>query len=163
MFKVDADSLSAYLAFDPRRKPELLKLDAAIRRTAPALKRHFHRGTPAGQPGMRFNMIGYGRSSYLARNGQRVAWPALGVALQKIYISVYVSVRIDGQPIVRRHAGRLGAVRTAPSNFSFERFDDLDATTLSALLTEVGAALDAWSGPLIRRACAKLAPATSAA
>ena len=140
MFKVDADSLSAYLAFDPARKPELLKLDGAIRRSAPNLARHFHRGTPAGEPGMRFKMIGYGRSTYLARNGQRVAWPALGVALQKNYISVYVSVRKDGRPIVPRHARRLSGVRTAESNFSFVRFDDLDATAFSALVIEVGEA-----------------------
>ena len=37
---------------------------------------------------MRFKMIGYGQWSYVASNGQRVAWPALGVALQKNYISV---------------------------------------------------------------------------
>lgn len=53
MFKVDAENLRAYFAFDPARKAELLKLDAAIRRAAPNLTRHFHRGTPAGQPGMK--------------------------------------------------------------------------------------------------------------
>ena len=102
--------------------------------------RHFHRSTPAGEPGMRFKMIGYGRSSYLANNGQCVSWPALGVALQKNYISVYVSVRKNGRPIVPRHARRLSGVRTAESNFSFVRFDDLDATAFSALVIEVGEA-----------------------
>lgn len=63
MFKVDAENLRAYFAFDPARKAALLKLDAAIRRAAANLTRHFHRGTPAGQPGMRFKMIGYGRWS----------------------------------------------------------------------------------------------------
>jgi hypothetical protein len=140
MFKVDADNLRAYLASDPARKADLLKLDAAIRRAAPNLTRHFHRGTPAGQPGMRFKMIGYGRSSYVASNGQRVAWPVLGVALQKNYISVYVSVRKDGRPIVPRHARKLGAARSAEHNFSFVRFDDLDAAALTALVAEIAEA-----------------------
>ena len=143
MFKVEADSLSAYFAFDPARKGDLQKLDAAIRKAAPNLTRHFHRGTPAGQPGMRFKMIGYGRSSYLASNGQRVAWPVLGVALQKNYISVYISVRKDGRQILPRHARTLGAVRAAENNFSFVRFDDLDAATLGALVAEVGEAFAA--------------------
>jgi hypothetical protein len=140
MFKVEADNLREYFAADPARSIELLKLDAAIRSAAPDLAQHFHRGTPLGQPGMRFKMIGYGRSNYLASNGQRVAWPALGVALQKNYISVYISMRTDGKPIVPRHARTLGAFRSAEHNFSFVHFDELDTGTLTALVSEVGEA-----------------------
>ena len=39
-----------------------------------------------------------------------------------------------------RHAGKLGAARSAEHSFSFVRFDDLDAATLSAPVAEVGAA-----------------------
>ena len=60
MFRVDVNSLKEYFDFDPERKIELQRLDRLIRSSAPGLKRYFHRGTPAGEPGMRFKMIGYG-------------------------------------------------------------------------------------------------------
>jgi hypothetical protein len=89
MFRVDVDTLEAYFAFDPKREGDLRRLDALISKAAPSLKRHFHKGTPAGEPGMRFKMIGYGKSFYHATTGEKVAWPVVGVALQKNYISVY--------------------------------------------------------------------------
>src|SRR5262249_15156701 len=137
MFKVEVDSLSGYLDFDPKRKSDLLKLHAVIAKAAPGLKRHFHAGTPAGSAGMRFKMIGYGRSQYTAGTGERVAWPVIGVALQKNYISVYVAVTKNGASIVRGYAAKLGAKRSGGNNFSFEAFDDLDAKVLSSLVAEI--------------------------
>lgn len=136
MFRVDADTLETYLDFDPIRKIDLQKLDRLLRKSAPGLKRYFHKGTPAGEPGMRFKMIGYGKSHYLAKSGQRVEWPVVGVALQKSYISVYLSIAKDGAPLVDSYAGRLGGLRIGRNNFSFVRFDDLNLATVSALLAE---------------------------
>jgi len=42
MFRVAADSLEAYLAFDPGRTADLEQLHAVMRKAAPSLKRHFH-------------------------------------------------------------------------------------------------------------------------
>ena len=138
MFRVKADSLRAYLAFDPARRPDLDKLHKLMRKAAPGLKRHFHAGTPAGEPGMRFKMIGYGKFRYEAKPGKYVSWPVIGVALQKNYISIYISVRKGRTPIVLSYAGTLGALRSGRNNFSFERFEDLDAKALGALFKEVG-------------------------
>jgi hypothetical protein len=136
MFRVEAETLDTYLDFDPIRKIDLQKLDRLLRKSAPRLKRYFHTGTPAGEPGMRFKMIGYGKSHYLAKSGQRVEWPVVGVALQKSYISVYLSIAKDGAPLVDSYAGRLGEFRIGRNNFSFVRFDDLNLATVSALLGE---------------------------
>ena len=136
MFRVNADTLETYLDFDPIRKVDLQKLDRLFRKSAPRLKRYFHKGTPAGEPGMRFKMIGYGKSHYLSKSGQPVEWPVAGVALQKSYISVYLSINKAGAPLVQSYAGRLGECRMGRNNFSFVRFDDLNAATVSALLTE---------------------------
>lgn len=136
MFRVDVDSLKEYMDFDPNRKTDLQKLDQLIRRSAPGLKRYFHRGTPAGEPGMRFKMIGYGKFQYRARNGQYVDWPAIGVALQKNYISVYLSVEKDGASLMRPYSGRLGELRSGRNNFSFEAYEDLDVRLLSSLFAE---------------------------
>src|SRR5262249_54958584 len=118
MFRVDVDSLQGYLDFDPLRKRDLLKLHALLTKAAPGLKRHFHAGTPEGHAGMRFKMIGYGPFHYTARSGERVAWPVIGVALQKNYISVYLAVTKDGAPILRGYAGRLCELRSGGNNFS---------------------------------------------
>ena len=67
MFRVTVGSLAAYLDFDPERKPDLVRLHALIREAAPALKRYFHKETPAGEAGMRMKMIGYGK--FAARSG----------------------------------------------------------------------------------------------
>ena len=136
MFRVNAGSLETYLDFDPLRKIDLQKLDRLLRKSAPRLKRYFHTGTPAGEPGMRFKMIGYGKFHYLAKSGQQVEWPVVGVALQKSYISVYLSITRDGAPLVQSYAGRLGKLRMGRNNFSFVRFEDLNLATVSALLTE---------------------------
>jgi len=138
MFRVKADSLDAYLDFDPSRRPDLDKLHKLIRQAAPGLKRHFHAGTPAGEPGMRFKMIGYGKFHYGAGPGKAVSWPVIGVALQKNYISIYISVTKGRTPIVLTYAGKLGALRSGRNNFSFEKFEDLDTRVLSRLFKEVG-------------------------
>src|SRR5580704_7926244 len=136
MFRVNADTLETYLDFDPIRKIDLQKLDKLSRKSAPGLKRYFHKGTLAGEPGMRFKMIGYGKFYYLAKSGQQIEWPVVGVALQKSYISVYLSVTKDGAPLVQSYAGTLGECRMGRNNFSFVRFDDLNRAAVSALLAE---------------------------
>lgn len=143
MFRVTADSLQAYLDFDPARKPDLVRLHAAMRKAAPGLKRHFHKGTPAGQAGMRMQMIGYGKFRYAIKSGSATDWPVVGVALQKNYVSVYVAVTKQGVPIVQTYAGKLGELRAGRNNFSFERFDDLNLAALSSLVSEAAAIFEA--------------------
>jgi hypothetical protein len=136
MFKVEVDSLEAYFNFDPERKKHLLRLDKAIRSSAPSLKRFFHAGTPAGEPGMRFKMIGYGQFRYPTKSAAWVAWPVIGVALQKNYISVYLAVTISDKPIVDAYLGKLGELRSGINNFSFRSFDELEPMALAALLAD---------------------------
>jgi hypothetical protein len=136
MFKVPAESLEDYLAFDPARTGDLQQLDALIRKAAPSLERYFHAGTPAGEIGMRFKMIGYGQTRYRVKSGESTVWPVIGAALQKNYISVYFAVDKDGAPIVDSYKGSLGELRTGQNNFSFVRFGDLNGDALSSLVAE---------------------------
>jgi hypothetical protein len=138
MFRVDVDSLEDYFRFDPGRETDLRKVDACLRKAAPGLKRYFHRGTPAGQPGMRFKMIGYGKSFYFAKDRQLVEWPAIGVALQKNYISVYCAITKGGSPLTATYAGQLGESRMGAGNFSFCRFGDLHASVVASFFAEAG-------------------------
>jgi hypothetical protein len=136
MFRVDVDSLKDYLDFDVKRRTDLRKLDTLIRRSAPGLKRYFHSGTPAGEPGMRFKMIGYGKFQYVAGNGQYVDWPVVGVALQKNYISVYLSVTKDETSLIQIYSGELGQLRVGRNHFSFRTYEDLDIRLLASLFAE---------------------------
>jgi hypothetical protein len=136
MFRVDVETLEAYFAFDPKREADLHKLDALIRQAAPGLRRYLHKGTPPGEPGMRFKMIGYGKSFYRATTGEKVEWPVVGVALQKNYISVYLAVTKRGAALTDAYAGRLGELRMGHNNFSFGRFDDLDTAMAATLFGE---------------------------
>jgi hypothetical protein len=136
MFRVDVDGLEAYFDFDAKRKVDLQQLDALIRKRAPSLKRYFHAGTPAGEPGMRFKMVGYGKFRYANRSGKSTDWPVVSVALQKNYISVYFAISKDNAPITRSYAGKLGELRMGENNFSFIKFSDLNIAALSSLLAE---------------------------
>jgi len=136
VFRVTADSLEAYLAFDPGRTADLEQVHAVMRKAAPSLKRHFHAGTPAGEAGMRMNLIGYGQFRYAIKSGKTAIWPVIGVALQKNYISVYVAVTRGGKPLVSCYAGKLGELRAGGNNFSFEAFVDLKAAAVAALFAE---------------------------
>ena len=139
MFRVGADSVAEYFRFDPSRRGELQKLDAVIRRAAPNLKRFFHPGTPKGQPGMRLKMIGYGRFHYTGKTGRTIEWPVIGVALQKNYISVYVSLTRNGRPLVAQYAARLSALKVSRYTFTFENFGALNAKAVQLLFRDVGA------------------------
>ncbi len=107
-----------------------------MRKAAPTLKRHFHQGTPAGDAGMRMKMIGYGKFRYSIKSGKTTSWPVVGVALQRNYISVYLSITKDGTPIAQSYAGRLGELRMGRNNFSFEKFENLNIKALPSLLAE---------------------------
>ena len=139
MFRVEADSLQAYLDFDAARKADLVRLHGLARKAAPGLKRYLHRGTPPGEPGMRFKMIGYGKYRYAARSGAMIEWPVVGVALQKNYISVYMAVTRDGKSLVSCYAGKLGALRSGGNNFSFEKLAELNGPIVGSLFTEAAA------------------------
>jgi hypothetical protein len=139
MFRVDADSLETYFAFDPARTDELEALNALLRRTAPGLKCHFHAGTPAGEAGMRMNMIGYGRFQYAIKSGKTTSWPVIGLALQKNYISIYVSITRGRKPLVSCYADKLGELRAGSNNFSFQKFADLNAAVVGSLFAEAAA------------------------
>jgi hypothetical protein len=136
MFKVQVDSLDAYFNFDPARKKDLVALDKTIRSSAPSLKRFFHAGTPPGEPGMRFKMIGYGKFHYPSSSGKAISWPVIGLALQKNYISVYLSVTVGDKPILDAYVGKLGELRSGRNNFSFRSFDELQPVALATLFSQ---------------------------
>jgi len=75
-------------------------------------------------------IIGYGDMTYTRSDKQVVEWFTVGLALQKNYISIYVST----YP-VKRYTGDLGKVKLGASNISFKQLSDLNLEELRKLLT----------------------------
>ncbi len=137
MYKVDASTIREYFDWEPDRKPDLLYIDQLIRQFAPNLKRWYYNGSLAGEPGMRMKLIGYGSFEYPVKSGQTVKWPIVGLALQKHYISVYLSVVKNNEPILNAYRNKLGALRYGSNNFSFSDPVQLDLSELTKLFRAI--------------------------
>jgi len=144
MFKVAASDVETYFAFDPSREADLRAVDRMIRRAAPTLKRWFVAGTPQGKAGMSMVMIGYGRFTYTVRSSpQPIDWPIIGLALQKNYLSLYLSARRDGAPLLSFYADRLGKVSVSKIGaMTFAQAADIDHDEFIAMLRTLAVDLD---------------------
>lgn len=144
MFHVEASSLAEYFAYDPEREHDLRAVDGVVRVAAPELERHFFTGTGAGKPGMSIKMIGYGTFQYRVKASREpIDWPVVALALQKNYLSLYVSAVEDGAYLLNQYAGRLGKVRVGQNCARFEKAADLDTGTLAELVRRIGTGLAA--------------------
>ncbi|HKU95647.1 MAG TPA: hypothetical protein VJR58_10240 [Vineibacter sp.] len=143
MFKVTAADIATYFAFDPLREADLRAVDRMIRRAAPTLKRWFVTGTPSGKPGMKMTMIGYGRFTYTVQSSpQPIDWPIIGLALQKSYLSLYLSARQDGATLLSSYADRLGKVSVSKIGaMTFAHAADIDRDEFVAMLRALEAGL----------------------
>ena len=143
MFKVTAGSVDEYFGFDPDREDELRAIDALIQAAAPSLTRWFVAGTAAGEPGMTMTLIGYGRFEYIVKHSTTpIAWPVLGLALQKNYISLYCSVGADDVPFTRSYSGRLGRARVSGKGVvTFAGRRDLDLEAFAEMIAAIEAGL----------------------
>ncbi|HEY2710135.1 MAG TPA: DUF1801 domain-containing protein [Caulobacteraceae bacterium] len=137
MFKVTATDIDSYIGFDPVRAPDLRRVDELIRASAPSLERWFVAGTAAGQPGMSMSMIGYGQFIYRVQaSTEPVAWPVVGLALQKNYLSLYCSATRGAGSFTLEYAGRLGDGSLSQKGvLSFVRAADLDPEGFAEMLT----------------------------
>ena len=137
MFKVEASTLKEYFDWDLSRRPCLVFMDELIRHTAPDLKRWFYKGSAASEPGMRMKLIGYGSFVYSVKSGETVKWPIISLALQKNYISIYLSVIKNNEPILNDYLNQLGALRYGDNNFSFSDPTQLDVPALTRLFKDI--------------------------
>jgi hypothetical protein len=120
-------------------RDDMTALDAAI---APIFARHervLWEGVFWG--GSEQRIIGYGDLRQKNSKGGVVEWFAVGLASQKNYLSLYVSVVDDGQYIVKRFCDRLGKVKCSNANVTFKRLSDLDLPVVLEMLTR---ARDVW-------------------
>ncbi|UGX87923.1 DUF1801 domain-containing protein [Phyllobacterium meliloti] len=136
MFEVNASNIDAYFEFDPSRENNLRIVDAMIRSAVPDWTRWFVAGTPPGKPGMRMSMIGYGRFAYNVKSSDRpIAWPIVGLALQKNHLTLYLAVKYEGAAAASNWADRLGKVSVSKIGaIRFVHASDIEAQAFRMML-----------------------------
>lgn len=142
MYKVNATTRKEYLEKAENSGRDLKSIDAFIQRIAPTLKSWFYNVGPKA-PGMTFKMLAYGKFTYAPTKDANVTidWPVIGMALQKNYISLYISVTKNGRPLVDYY-DQLGYTRRGNNNLSFEAFDQLDRVAFKQMIKEVAQIFD---------------------
>lgn len=137
MYKVNADTRNEYLNEAVNSGRDLKSIDTFIQKIAPTLQPWFYDVGPK-DPGMTFKMVAYGKFTYTpAKSPDAVIdWPVIGIALQKNYISVYISITKDDKPLVDYY-DQLGYTRRGNNNFSFETFGQLDKSAFEQMIKEI--------------------------
>jgi hypothetical protein len=79
-------------------------------------------------------IIGYGDLTYSRPGKATVHWFIVGLALQKSYLSIYVSAADDDGYLVKKYQDRLGKVKVGSSVISVKKADDLDLSVLRELI-----------------------------
>ena len=79
-------------------------------------------------------IIGYGSYHYKGRSGAEGEWFIVGLAVQKNYLSLYVTGAADGTSLAKLYAPRLGKVKAGSANLQFKRAADLDMDVLRELV-----------------------------
>ena len=129
--QIDAASREEYFEAAGLRGGELRQLDAIIQEYAPAL-------SPELTDGIGAPMLGYGEQRYQTKSMKEPGtWPVVALAVQKRYLSLYVSAVIDGEYVAERYASQLGSVSCGKSCIRFSKVDKLNLETLKRILVEV--------------------------
>jgi Domain of unknown function (DU1801) len=129
--QINAASREEYFEAAGPREGELRQLDVIIREYAPAL-------TPALSDGIGAPMLGYGEQPYQTKAMKEPGtWPVVALAVQKRYLSLYVSAVIDGEYVAERCASQLGNVSCGKSCIRFTKVDKINLETLKKILVEV--------------------------
>lgn len=138
--KVEARTEEEFFAACGEREPEMRELDALIRKAAPSLKPQLHAG-------MSITMLGYGLFEYKTKSGSGGEWPAVAIAPQKNYLSLYICAVKDGKYITEVYEDRLGKVSCGKSCIRFKKYEDLNTDTVVEILTDIEKDMNAGKNP----------------
>lgn len=127
MQKTTAD-IESYLASLPDEyKDDMMKLDKEISKVMKGETRDLWGGKFWG--GSEQSIIGYKDCNYTNSKKEIVKWFCVGLALQKNYISVYISAYK-----VKDHVAKLGKVKAGSSSISFKKLSDVNLDELLKLV-----------------------------
>lgn len=132
MIKTTKDP-SKYLASLPdEMRDDMITLDKELSKAMSGETRTLWEGVFWG--GSQQAIIAYGDYTYVRPGKKDVEWFVVGLALQKNYISIYISAVENGQYVVEKYKDKLGKVKTGKSNISFTKLADLDLAELLHLV-----------------------------
>ena len=113
-------------------REDIATRDRAIATAMPGKERVLWEGKFWG--GTQQRIIGYGSYRYKGRSGAKGEWFVVGLAVQKNYLSLYVSGAADGTSLAKLYAPRLGKVKAGSANLQFKRAADIDLDVLRELV-----------------------------
>ncbi len=110
-------------------KDSLISLDKLITEVLPEIDRKLFSGTS-------ITMLGYGFFDYKDYKGVVYPWPAISIAPQKNYLSLYLMGIKDGKYISEMHADKLGRASVGKSCIRFKNLENLDLNELKIAIVE---------------------------
>jgi hypothetical protein len=113
-------------------RDDIARLDATIAGAMAGEERVVWEGKFWGGTDQR--IIGYGSYHYKGRSGAEGEWFIVGLAVQKNYLSLYVTGAADGTSLAKLYAPRLGKVKAGSANLQFKRAADVDLDVLRELV-----------------------------
>jgi len=132
MERTDADVDGFLAGVAGARGEDLRALDRIISEELSGLERVLWEGAMWG--GTEQRIVGFGGISQPRPRGASVEWFLVGLAEQQRHLSVYVNAAEDGEYLVKRRAGELGAVKVGSAAVTFATLADLDEPAFRALL-----------------------------
>ena len=124
-------------AIDGGMGEDMRLLDEQISRRMPGRDRHLYEGKLWG--GSDQHIVGYGVMDYTNRSGNEVQWFAVGLAVQKTYISMYVNAVENDAYLLSQYEGKLGKVKVGSAAVSFDSVADVDWDNLMELVERASA------------------------
>ena len=134
----DVDEYIAQLPDEVRG--DMASLDAVIAAEMQGLPRELYEGKFWG--GSDQEIIGYGRYSYQRSDKTKVEWFVVGLAVQKNYLSLYISAVEDGEYLSEKYGKELGKVKVGKSSISFNTAADIDTAQLASLVSRARASYE---------------------
>lgn len=113
-------------------RPDLMRLDELIAQEMKGLSRVLWQGKFWG--GTDQSIIGYGDYTYVRPRKKTVEWFIIGLAVQKNYISIYVSAAEGKQYLSEKYADAWGKVKVGKSSISFKKAEDLNVDVLAEVV-----------------------------
>ena len=79
---------------------------------------------------MGYNIIGYGRATYVKNDNSTGHWFIIGLAAHKSYLSLYIWGTINGQYLLESYGNNLGKVKLGKSCINFKSLTDFNLKIL---------------------------------